>query len=438
MPKGCSRCDKDNYAAAAKVTWTSSCIKCACVCCGHKPGNSPCSCTLTAEDLQLWTKKNGEPRVAGGIPRFHPCTQGDFGPSSRVATVPSESDKKLGIAAADAFANQFDEVKEEQGDASSQVLYRGVARMAQHDPIYDQPNAILFSSYALASMHAQGFADGSTAHREEWAGEIRARMVTHLDVEGLFGKYWGDKDQTFTNRKYLFQQRYSGAMDGFYDDMRVGLELARRGKPFPDREVRRRQQAALFNWVDLEADFDDATYKLCHNPVVSCGTSLDHAIKYGAGLKSYHGTTPCAIDFESLLEGKAQVLGSLQVLRIPTADLQQRHINVCTGMHEAKDILLNKNHILSEQEVSFWGFIESRYAHRKPLFDITIPPMEEYIPEVHSFFGWDKYDEWEAWQNKLRRTLDRKDNPQVLANMDVKLRQHVHKVHTKKLSIHPY
>ncbi len=116
----------------------------------------------------------------------------------------------------------------------SRLLYRGVARMVEEENIYDQKSVLLFSSYTLAAQQQLVEASDIDAQRAGFAEGIRTRMVNHLDVPGRYPQHWDGKNKmTFSRHAHQFQQRYSGSMDGFYEDIIHGLAQKRRGTPFP-------------------------------------------------------------------------------------------------------------------------------------------------------------------------------------------------------------
>jgi hypothetical protein len=88
------------------------------------------------------------------------------------------------------------------------------------------------------------------------------------------------------------------------------------------------------------------------------------------GLKAYHDSTVLPIVVENVAQ--PQVLGSLQLVRVPQEEMALSHVHNMPAWH----INIGAR-ILSEEEVSFCGVIECRFAHRK-LFNVSLPQMDEF------------------------------------------------------------
>lgn len=162
--------------------------------------------------------------------------------------------------------------------------------------------------------------------------------------------------------------------------MREAISVQRPHKKLRDGWWRKNQIVRMFQWMELERDFTDASDTVLHNPVVSFSTSLDHALRYADGLKSYHDATDVTyIHFDQADAGEAQVLGRLQPIRLPAADMQQPHIHHVQQLNAAGRFNINP-HILSE---------------------VTAP--NSWTSLTVAVFGAHTMDEFDTWKDDLCR-----------------------------------
>lgn len=235
-------------------------------------------------------------------------------------------------------------------------------------------------------------------------------------IENILRKF----KTTYPKEYYKFHELYSNNHKNFHEYLTNVIDL---------KEVQ--NQHYLYPFYRYKVLFDEAIGlgtqdkydAFQRNPFVSCSMTIKHALKYSFGLKSFDGT-PLEPEYTPIKSNSPYrepihpYLGMLYVILINPQDLlnlnptsivgaqQQRYLEVKSIVH---------NNILSEYEVSFFGWIPPQHVFstvpvRVPNFKRGMKPYHElkYGPNLLYNSTLTQKDIFEKTSEDLTSIIERK------------------------------
>jgi len=143
-------------------------------------------------------------------------------------------------------------------------------------------------------------------------------MHRHLfsDTEQHIRAWWPPNKQIFTQPAYAVQQRYTGSDDGFTDEL---IHVHRLKQNAPTKGVHKQMKYSIFRWISA----NELNVQRVANPKVSTTTSVEHALKYAMGRKSFIRTIqPIRPNYDHHHRPTNSRLGAIIVYQVPIAILQ--------------------------------------------------------------------------------------------------------------------
>lgn len=202
----------------------------------------------------------------------------------------------------------------------------------------------------------------------------------------LIAKILGKFKTNYIQYYYKFHEDYSNDHIKFHDNLSQVLlfpEVLNTSPLYPFYVYK-----YLFNEI-VGLDSPAKQNAFIRNPFVSCSMTIKHALKYAFGLKSFNGN-PLQPDYKPAQQGSPNLkpthpyLGMLYTILIDPLNLLNSNPTSIIGAQQEKQLQVSyaaTNNILSEYEVSFFGWIPPQYVFST--VPVRVPNFKLGRPAYH-------------------------------------------------------
>jgi len=195
---------------------------------------------------------------------------------------------------------------------------------------------------------------------------ISEAIQNRLNIDEEVVSYWGGRKQSFQSPILMFQQRYTNSDSGFMTDFDWALKVTK----IRSNATNLKQRKKLFAWAD------DLNVKKAKNPHLSLTRKVEHALRYGFGLKSYLNEV-LRPDYSVNGVPSNSLIGHFLYFHVPEKWMA-RAMDV-VALHDDHQLKINPR-IVTEAEVTFHGGLpKSCFANK---IDLEVPNLHLKIDKT--------------------------------------------------------
>ena len=161
---------------------------------------------------------------------------------------------------------------------------------------------------------------------------------------------------------YQFHEIYSNNHEKFHKNLKSSLNKMNRFQQTHALDCFDVYKKLFSEFIGLDTQYQQEAFQ--RNPFVSCSMTVKHGLKYALGLKSFNGE-PLSPDYNTVGQPSQPYLGVLYTILIDPVNLLNIDPTSILGAQQNNQLTVSyhpTNNILSEYEVSFFGWIPSQYV----------------------------------------------------------------------------